>query len=181
MRTTANDHAAARAGGTGGALPFLTLRAGPQDYALAIDAVVEVAAMVELIPLAGGPPAALGLVNRRGAPLLLLDLSAALSAAATAQVGATPGAVLHKNPSADTLFIVVRGGADTATDATLLGLVADEIHGVEYVAGIAQLAARSTDGAVSGVIQARGRMMQVIAAHTLVNAYVPPRRGPGQA
>ncbi|MBZ0287863.1 MAG: chemotaxis protein CheW, partial [Anaerolineae bacterium] len=44
--------------------PFLTFSLGTQRYALAIEEVVEVATMVELVQVAGMPPEVIGVANR---------------------------------------------------------------------------------------------------------------------
>jgi chemotaxis signal transduction protein len=55
-------------------LPFLLFQMGPQYYALAIDGVVEVAAMVELVQTPGINAEFIGIANRHGAVLPMLDL-----------------------------------------------------------------------------------------------------------
>src|SRR5688500_12439522 len=89
-------------------LAVLTFRLGDQQYALPIDDVVEVAAMVELTRISGVRPEILGMINRRGTPMLLLDLRAVLGQDA---------------PPVDvsTLFIV------TVHNEQPVGLVVDEI------------------------------------------------------
>jgi purine-binding chemotaxis protein CheW len=54
--------------------PVLTFTLGDGIYALPIEEVIEVAAMVELIPLADAPPEILGMVNRHGEIMPVLDL-----------------------------------------------------------------------------------------------------------
>src|SRR5512145_2335708 len=93
---------------------ILTFSLGPQIYGLPIEDVVEVAAMVELVEMPDAPPALLGMMNRRGNILPMLDLRQVFNQAATPV-------------STTTLFIVVAHGLRMA------GLVVEEIRQVEYV------------------------------------------------
>lgn len=105
-------------------LPVLSFRLGEQRYALMIEDVVEVAAMVALAPVPDAPPHLLGVANRHGEVLPMLDLRL--------MFGLVPQPI-----EAATLFIVVQ------YEGQITGLVVDEINQVEYRAN---LAARSTGG-----------------------------------
>ena len=95
-------------------LPLLTFRLGRARYALLIEDVVEVAAMVDMLSLPTEQPEVLGYINRRGSVLPLLDLR-----------------TVFKQPSAPitsaTVFIVAAGGDKQ------VGLVVDAVEQVEYV------------------------------------------------
>lgn len=133
-------------------LAVLTFRLGSQQYALPIDEVVEVAVMVERTQLSGVRPEILGVINRHGEPLLLLDLRAVFG---------------HEAPTVDasTLFIV------TKHNAKLVGLVVDEIQQVEYLP-VKSLSSNTTAQYIRGVISHRSRLMQIVAMEPLLTAYL---------
>src|SRR3954469_15969975 len=95
-------------------LPLLTFRLGEGRYALLIEDVVEVAAMVDMLSLPTERPEILGFINRRGSILPLVDLR-----------------LVFNQPSAPitsaTVFIVAAGGNKQ------FGLVVDVVEQVEYV------------------------------------------------
>lgn len=132
-------------------LPLLSFRLGEQLYALPIDAVVEVAAMVERVTLPQMPPEALGVANRHGQPLPLLDLR-----------------VIFRQPAepvtSATVFIVAAHGARMA------GLVVDEIHQVEYVDArqLSQIDAPAQY--IHGIINHKSALMPIIALGALLDA-----------
>jgi purine-binding chemotaxis protein CheW len=132
-------------------VPFLTFSLGNQLYALAIADVVEVAAMVELTHTPDAPPEYLGVVNRHGAILPLLDLR-----------------LIFKQPAPpltpSSLFIVVTDGR------RMLGLVVDEVRQVEYMdaAGLTPASSKT----IHGIISYKEQLIQVIALPTLFAAYV---------
>lgn len=92
----------------------LTFRLDRQEYALPVDEVVEVAALMELTRIADSVPELLGIANRHGTALPVLDLRRVLDA---------PLAPLD----ATTLFIV------GSHDGQMVGLVVDEVQQVEYI------------------------------------------------
>src|SRR5688572_8043469 len=93
--------------------PFLTFNLGPQRYALPIEQVVEVAAMIEVVSMPDSSPEFLGVVNRHGDVLPMLDLRPLF------QQKVTPLTPL-------TLFIVATYGGQQ------VGLVVDDVNQVEY-------------------------------------------------
>lgn len=139
-------------------LALLTFRLDDQQYGLPISDVVEVAAMVEIMRIAGQPPEILGMVNRRGTPLTLVDLR---------KVFGRGGETIDIS----TLFIVA-APADQPTQQ--LGLVVDEVQQVEYTGNIIT-AMPSPDGAqfIRGIVNHRSRLIQIVAVAPLVRAYVP--------
>lgn len=95
-------------------LPILTFELGGERYALKIDYVVEVAAMVEYSTIAGANSAILGLINRHGEVMPLIDLRVVFEC----QVSPIDPNVL---------FIV------SQYEDTLVGLVVDTVNQVEYI------------------------------------------------
>lgn len=150
--------------------PLLTFRLGNQRYALPIPQVVEVMAMVELITLAEMPPAVRGIANRHGEMLPVLDLRAVFG------VLATP-------PTVSTLFIVAQPtGIDEAhptTDATAqrVGLVVDEVYGVNYVDALQVRAARGVGRFVQELASDGTHLWQIVALQPLLDATLTERTG----
>lgn len=134
-------------------LPVLTFRLADQTYAISIDHVVEVMAMVTVQTVAGALPEVLGMVNRHGMPMLLLDMRRVLGKPITAPIDAS------------TLFIVVNSGEQHA------GLVVDEIYQVDYLPSLSP----APGGArfIAGIASDHDSMVQVIAVRGLLAAYLP--------
>lgn len=95
-------------------LPVLTFRVAEQRCALPIARVLEVMAMVELTPLPDAPPALMGLANRHGEILPMLDMRRVF--------GHAPLTV-----TLSTLFIVAQQAERR------VGLVVDEVYQVHYL------------------------------------------------
>lgn len=95
-------------------IPILTFILADKRYALRIDHVVEVAAMMEYSSIADSIPALLGIINRHGSVVPLIDLRVVFDYVA---------------PPIDTnvLFIVAQ------YNETLVGLVVDAVYQVEYI------------------------------------------------
>ena len=95
-------------------IPVLTFMIGDKQYALRIDYVVEVAAMVQYSHVADSTPFLLGMVNRHGQVMPLIDLRVVFDL---------------DSPVIDTniLFIVAQH------DNILVGLVVDAVNQVEYI------------------------------------------------
>jgi purine-binding chemotaxis protein CheW len=130
-------------------LPILTFRLGHQTYALLIEDVVEVEAMVELIPVLHGLPEVLGLANRHGAILPVIDLRMVF------QQPAPP-------PGSSHFFIVA------ADSARQIGVLVDEVLQVEYV-NFSQLEDTSASGQyIRGMINSRSELIPVIALAPLL-------------
>lgn len=98
-----------------GKTAILTLRTGDQYYGLPVADVVEVAAMVALDRVPEAPPVVLGVANRHGAALPVLDLRRVFDQPETPINSAS-------------LFVVV------VYNNTTVGLVADEVLQVQYLA-----------------------------------------------
>lgn len=148
MRTTPEPHSPRQA--------LLIFRLAEQLYALTIEDVIEVAAMVEMIQVAGQPAGMVGVVNRRGSPLPLIDLRQRFG---TGQVTLDVG----------TLFIVMAPGGDLTRQ---VGLVVDAVEQVTEVEGGLRLPLTPEAAAlIRGVVQHQGQLIQVIAAAPLAAAY----------
>ena len=95
-------------------IPILTFMLGDKRYALLIDYVVEVAAMVQYSTVSDSIPALLGLINRHGQVMPLIDLRIVFG---------------FETPPLDTnvLFIVAQH------NTILVGLVVDAVNQVEYI------------------------------------------------
>lgn len=129
------------------AAPLLAFRVCGLAYALLIADVVEVAAMVEIIPLPDAPPGVLGLINRHGELLPLLDLRQALH---------------HRSVPVDanTFFIVVQQHDQR------MGLVVDDIDVVKYVpSGAFQPVPENRY--VQAVVQHENQVLQVLDVQPL--------------
>jgi chemotaxis signal transduction protein len=134
-------------------LPALTFYLGQQVYALLIEEVVEVAAMVERITVADAPPEILGMANRHGTILPLLDLRVVFKQEAPPITSST-------------LFIVVSGGG------RLAGLVVDEIRQVEYLDMRYLREALGTGKYIRGIISYKEHLIQIIALPALINNFL---------
>jgi purine-binding chemotaxis protein CheW len=121
---------------------FVQLRVGAEDYALPVEAVLEVTMLEASTPLPGGPPELLGLQNLRGHALPVYDLGAYLGAGATAGA-ARMVVVSHKGLRAGFAIDAVTGVGPlperTESHAALLSgsaLDGDRLVGVLAVEGL---------------------------------------------
>jgi chemotaxis signal transduction protein len=143
------------------ASPYLTFELGDLHYALAISEVVEVAAMVEPIPFAAAPHTVIGMANRHGEPILLVDLQTILSIA-TDRVDTLNGGAVNTTASKtayslNTLFIVVQAGKSR------LGLLVDSVRQVEYfMPSSCTPIPHQHHNPVQAIISVEDRMIQLI-------------------
>lgn len=128
--------------------PLLTFGLADQLYGLWIADVVEVAAMVDYTRLTDAHPALIGIVNRRGQPLPLLDLRRVMGHPANP-------------PTSDTLFIVIQ------RQAHLLGLIVDQLFQVEYLPTHQFANSPATGRYLHGIISDERRIIQMIAVESL--------------
>jgi purine-binding chemotaxis protein CheW len=136
--------------------PLLVFRLAHQHYALKVEQVLEVAAMVTLTTVPDAPPAMLGLANRHGAVLPMIDLR---------QVFKLPAAAM----SVATLFIVAE------VQEQRIGLVVDEVFQVKYVT---EGALKPTHGAGRYVTHLLGdgeTLVQLLDVTPLLLTYLPTR------
>lgn len=133
--------------------PFLIFTISEQRYALPIEDVVEVASMVELLNIPTALPEIIGIANRHGTPLPMLDLR---------QVFGHD----HADVTATTLFVVAQ-----PKDEQMLGLVVDVIHQVEYIES-AQLNLTSGAGKfIHGIINSNNILTQMVDIEMLLRVY----------
>lgn len=131
-------------------LACLTFSLGHQLYALPIEDVVEVAAMVELVAVVSAAPEILGLANRHGEVLPMLDLRPIFRQGKGGNINAS------------TLFVVAAHGDQR------VGLVVDEVHQVAYF-GMEQLARTTTrEKYIRGIIPYGEQLIQIIALPPLL-------------
>lgn len=128
--------------------PFLIFSLGAQRYALSIHEVVEVAAMVELASVPGMQPPMLGVANRHGSVLPVIDLRPAAT---------------QINPSM--VFIVGVSGSQH------VGLVVDDVHHVEYLEETSP--SRLGEAYVRAIIPHQGELIQVITLPPLLAKVLP--------
>jgi len=130
-------------------LPLLTFRLGEARYALLIEDVVEVAAMVDMLSLPTERTEILGYVNRRGSILPLMDLR-----------------IVFKQPmtpiDSASVFIVVAGGNQQ------LGLVVDAVEQVEYVDALQMSDTSASSTYLHGIISHQNEMISLIALPSLM-------------
>ena len=138
-------------------VPVLAFQVRQRTYALTVTDVVEVAAMVEWLPLPDAPLGVLGLVNRHGEMLPLLDLRQLLY-----------GQAAFVDDS--TFFIVVE------RDGQRLGVVVDAVDTVKYVPADA-FQPVPENRYVRAVVQHEHAFLQVLNTSTLF-ACIAPRREP---
>lgn len=133
---------------------YLVFRLEERQYALPISAVVEVAAMLTLDPLPGAPPTLLGVANRHGEPLPILDLRRVL--------GLSPCVI-----RAETLFIVL------AQAEHCIGLVVDEVDQVQYIARGRLRAAPADTPYVAQLATTAVGLVQILAVEPLFTLLTP--------
>lgn len=133
--------------------PFLIFTIGEQRYALRIEDVIEVASMVELMKIPTALPEIIGIANRHGTPLPMLDLRQVFGHA-------------HVEITATTLFVVAQ-----SKDVQMIGLVVDMIHQVEYIENV-QLNLTSGAGKfIHGIINSNNILTQVVDIEMLLKVY----------
>jgi purine-binding chemotaxis protein CheW len=148
MRTkVVNNHPAAPA-------PHLIFKLGDQHYALMIEHVLEVAAMVELVTTPDVDAVFLGIANRHGEPLPMLDLR---------PVFQQSDACIDTS----TLFIVAWLGDQR------VGLVVDEVLRIEYLDTTRMPRYTGSDRFVDGVLTYGEHLIQFVALPSLLAHYLP--------
>ncbi|MBZ0303245.1 MAG: chemotaxis protein CheW [Anaerolineae bacterium] len=146
MATTSPDEAAWVA--------HLIFKLDQQHYALAIGQVVEVAAMVDLVATPDVDEVFLGVANRHGTVLPMLDLR---------PIFRQPVAPVDTS----TLFIVARA------DSQSVGLVVDEVLRIEYF-DLSQAARSTSRGSfLQGIVTRGEQVIQLVALASLLAAWLP--------
>jgi chemotaxis signal transduction protein len=140
------------------ALPYLTFQVGTLHYALAIPVVVEVAAMVEPIPLAAAPLGVVGMANRHGEPILLVDLQTVLDAFSETTARSKTS---QRTYGVNTLFIVVQ--PEKSSNAPRFAILVERVHQVEYFTPSACTPLpHQVRNPVQAVISVEDRMIQLL-------------------
>ncbi|MBC7811375.1 MAG: chemotaxis protein CheW [Burkholderiales bacterium] len=159
--------------------PVLTFRLAQQCYALLIEDVVEVAAMVKLVTIVDAPTEVLGVANRHGAIVPVIDLRRVMRSLREKQpaanvVDATMPTVKDTTPE---LFIVVNHSSGRRIGRQLAGLVVDEVMQVEYIDFTGQQVAPGSGRFVQGIITHHAgdsdELVQVLALPPLLAAFLP--------
>lgn len=134
--------------------PALICRVGDAQYAIPVADIVEVAAMVRLTHLPETPPEILGITNRHGEVMPILDLRRCLN---------------HPAPPPDlnSLFVVVRG------PAYLAGLVVDDILEVSSLPTAALQPPAQSGPYVSGMAIINQQPLLVLDVAALLRNFAP--------
>jgi len=135
-------------------VPVLLFTLGTQEYAILIEDVTEVTALVEITTVVDPRPEILGVVNRHGAVLWMVDMRRVFDQSA-------------KPLDISTLFIVAQRGE------TQLGLVVDEVNQVEYLDLVNLQSAPTTSDAILGIITHGERLIQLVSLSPLLEKYAP--------
>lgn len=133
--------------------PILTFRLADQYYALPIEHVVEVAPMMRVSTLPDAPEAVVGIVNRQGEALLLLDLRLAFNLEAMSY-------------DLMTMFIVVQVNDD------MMGLIVDEVFQVKYINSDIIKAVKASDNYITHTITDVDTIYQQISVQALLEDYL---------
>ncbi len=139
--------------GDADSVPILIFRLGEQLYSLPIADVVEVAAAAALTKVPDVRPEVLGVANRHGEAIPVLDLRLVLG---------HPAALI----TITSLFIVVQSGRQLA------GLLVDEVLQVQYVVPDQMSTAAAAGKYVSSIISDKMGLVQVITVDLLLAAYL---------
>lgn len=135
-------------------IPVLTFMMGDKQYALLIDYVVEVAAMVHYSEVADATPFLLGMVNRHGQVMPLIDLRIIFGL---------------ETPIIDTniLFVVARH------NNILVGLVVDAVNQVEYIYQSDLRVAPGGGRWIKQVASHHDDLLQIVNLPAVVNHLLP--------
>ncbi len=133
----------------------VTCVVGGQHYAIPVSDILEVAALVQVIPLPDAPPEVLGVVNRHGELIPLLDLRLCLG---------------HEQaPPLDlsTLFVVVQGAGYTA------GLIVDDVQTVVAIPAEALTLPARSGPYVQGMAAIQQTPLLVLNVAALLRRFAP--------
>lgn len=134
-------------------VPVLVFNVAQRLYALLVEDIVEVVSMVALISVNDAPEGVIGVVNRHGDVLPLVDMRRVMVPEAE-----------DRPVDSNTLFVVAEA------NGRLLGLVVDEVEQVAYYPR--ERLRRSAGGRfIRGMITSDDRIIQVIAAQALIDYY----------
>ena len=131
---------------------------GEQAYAIPVADILEVAALVEITPLPEAPREVLGIVNRQGAIIPLLDLRLCLGQPAPP-------------PSLSTLFVVVQAGDQAA------GLIVDDVRAVVTLPADTLKSRAKSGPYVQGMAVVDQEPVLVLSTAALLNNFAPSELG----
>ncbi|MEO1288756.1 MAG: chemotaxis protein CheW [Chloroflexota bacterium] len=134
---------------------ILTFRLADQYYALPIENVLEVVAMMTISKIPNAPDAIIGMVNRHGEALAMLDLRLVFG------LYASP-------PDVSTLFIVAQGEAETYR----VGLLVDEILQVRYVVSADIQVAKGIGQYINNIIHVDDTLYQQVTLNAIATDYL---------
>gem|GEM_PF-635767 len=134
-------------------LPVITFSIDERYYALPIADVIEVAAMVEAIKVPDSRPELLGVINRHGSILPLLDMRRVF--------GVDP-----KPIQVSTLFIVASYQNQT------VGLVVDAVFQVEYIDETEIETTQAYGRYVRGIVTQESVVIQIITLEAILSQFL---------
>ncbi len=140
-------------------IPALLCLVNERPYALPVEDILEVAALVEITPLPAAPPEVVGVINRRGMTLPLLDLRRCLG---------HPARPLDLN----TLFVVVQPGGPTG-GGRMAGLITDDVRGVIQLPAEAMQLPATGGPYVRGMAVIDAAPVLVLDVAALLRAFAP--------
>lgn len=134
-------------------IAILTFRLADQFYALPVMNVLEVAAMMTLSTIPDSSPAIVGMANRHGEALPVLDLRIAFNLQVT-------------EPDESTLFIV------SQSETYQVGLIIDEIFQVKYVQATMYKESHGAGSYITHIISDGQSLYQQIDLQALLETYL---------
>lgn len=157
----------ARLNSSTGEQPYLTFELGGEQYALAISDVIEVAAMVEPTRLASAPAGIIGMINRHGEPILLLDLRFVTRDKAQPDTGQD-----QPQPyTSSSLFIVIQPEQPEPQTGSRYGVLVDKVHQVEYFTENARTALPGPGNRlIQAIVMSQDRLIQIINPGHVIRA-----------
>ncbi len=136
------------------AVPVLVCVVGEQRYAITVADILEVAALVRYTPLPDAPPEVVGIVNRHGEAMPLLDLRRCFG--------------LEAGPlDLTTLFVVVQAEGMTA------GLIVDDVEGVTDLPPQVFSLPVNSGPYIQGMTVVAEKPLPVLEVSALLRAFAP--------
>jgi len=134
-------------------LSFLTLQSGARTFALRIQDVLEVVAMVAVTTVTGQHPALLGYLNRHGTPMPLIDLQQVMAEQAT-------------EITLETFIVIAQLSSESTQQA--FGLVVDDVFQVQYIQDNQLMTHTGISQVIDALIQVDNDLIPVINAQALM-------------
>lgn len=143
---------AANGSGPGQLIPILAFAVDEQPYAFLITDVVEVTAMIALTEVATSSQALIGVANRHGNVLPMIDFRYVMRG-------------VPVDYDSNSLFVVVQHLN------MMIGVVVNEIQGVLYLPADYVRKPSGMSEFIHGIISYQDRIIQIVAAEPLVALY----------